>query len=125
MVFTLEPVHERYRLLTDKPLGELKQAICCTSPFRLSDDALAKMNRYSSERAQRAAKAAARRPRAAALGHATWAFLRSYFVRSAAFSTARPVSRLPHISRKTFWRYLKIAEHARRIAIQGPIRIVT
>ena len=59
MVYTLEPVHEGYRLLTDKPLGELKQAIW-QFPFRNLGEVVHKANRYST---LGAAKVSVGRPR--------------------------------------------------------------
>ncbi len=46
MAYTLEPVHEGYRLLTDRPLGVLTHAIW-QFPFRNLGEVVAKLNRYS------------------------------------------------------------------------------
>jgi hypothetical protein len=47
MRYTLEPVHEGYELLSDKPLGTLRNAIW-QFPFRDLEEVIRKMDRYSS-----------------------------------------------------------------------------
>ena len=47
MRYTLEPVHEGYELLSDKPLGTLQNAIW-QFPFRNLEEVIRKMDRYSS-----------------------------------------------------------------------------
>ncbi len=59
MRYTLEPVHEDYELLSDKPLGTLRNAIW-QFPFRNLEEVIRKMDRYSSL-AQRLSRAAVRR----------------------------------------------------------------
>jgi hypothetical protein len=66
-------VHEGYEVLSDKPVGRLRNAIW-QLPFRNLEEVIRKMNRYSSLGAQ---KLAPRRvSMGGALGHATWAFLK-------------------------------------------------
>src|SRR3984885_10940388 len=47
MRYTLEPVHEGYEVLSNKPIGVLKNAIW-QFPFRNLEEVLRKANRYSS-----------------------------------------------------------------------------
>ena len=78
MCYTCEPVHEGYELLTDKPLGTLRNAIW-QFPFRDLDEVLRKANRYSS---LGAAKLAGKRvSMAGALGHGCWAFVKHYILK--------------------------------------------
>ena len=75
MRYTLEPVHEGYELLTDKPVGTLAGAIW-QFPFRNLEEVLNKANRYSSLGAKKLA--AKRVSMAGAIGHGLWAFLKHY-----------------------------------------------
>jgi len=75
MRYTLEPVHEGYQLLSQKPLGRLRHAIM-QFPFRNLEEILRKANRYSS---LGAAKLVNKRvSMATALGHGIWSFLKHY-----------------------------------------------
>jgi len=75
MRYTLDPVHEGYELLTDKPMGTLRNAIW-QLPFRDLAEVLAKANRYSS---LGAAKLAGKRvSMAGAFGHGLWSFFKHY-----------------------------------------------
>ena len=104
MVYTLEPVHEGYRLLTDKPLGELKQAIW-QFPFRNLGEVVHKANRYSTLGAAKVGVGKASMPRAlasASLG------VPEALLRQA--RTARRLGRLRDCSglfEQTFYRYAK------------------
>ena len=78
MRYKPDPVHEGYELLTDKPLGELQNEIW-QFPFRNFEQIIEKANRYSSLGAQ---KLVGRRvSMLAALGHASWSFLKHYIVK--------------------------------------------
>jgi glycosyltransferase involved in cell wall biosynthesis len=104
MRYTAEPVHEGYALLTDKPLGRLRNAIE-QFPFRDLDEIIRKMNRYSSLGAQ---KLAGRRVSMwSALGHGVWAFLKHYvFKRGFKDGWAGFVIALGNFE-GTFYRYAK------------------
>jgi glycosyltransferase involved in cell wall biosynthesis len=78
MRYTLEPVHEGYEVLSDKPVGTLTSAIW-QFPFRDLAEVLHKANRYSSLGAQKLAGKRVSMP--AALGHGLWAFLKHYFLK--------------------------------------------
>lgn len=71
--YDLRPVHEGYELLTDRPLGTLRNAIW-QHPFRNLEEVIGKMNRYSSLGAGTLPPVSMW----SALGHGIWAFLRHY-----------------------------------------------
>src|SRR5262245_32224580 len=75
MRYKPDPVHEGYELLTDKPLGTLRNALQ-QFPFRNFDEIIRKMNRYSSLGALKLAHK--RVSMWSALGHGIWAFLKHY-----------------------------------------------
>ena len=75
MRYRLDPVHEGYELLTDKPLGTLRNAIW-QFPFRNLEEVLHKANRYSSLGAPKLAGKRVSMP--TALAHGCWAFLKHY-----------------------------------------------
>jgi glycosyltransferase involved in cell wall biosynthesis len=75
MRYTLEPVHEGFELLGDKPVGTLENAIW-QYPFRNMEEIIDKANRYSSLGAQKLA--GKRISMAGAVGHGLWAFLKHY-----------------------------------------------
>ena len=78
MRYRLDPVHEGYELLTDKPLGQLRNAIM-QYPFRDLGEVIRKMNRYSTLGAE---KLVGRNPSMwSALGHGIWAFLKHYLIK--------------------------------------------
>jgi glycosyltransferase involved in cell wall biosynthesis len=71
-------VHEGYELLTNKPLGKMRNAIQ-QFPFRNLDEIIRKMNRYSSLGVP--ALSSKRVSMWSALGHGIWAFLKHYIVK--------------------------------------------
>lgn len=75
MRYTLEPVHEGYEVLSDKPVGTLKNAVW-QFPFRNLEEVIRKMNRYSTLGAPKLAHK--RVSMAGALGHGLWAFIKHY-----------------------------------------------
>jgi glycosyltransferase involved in cell wall biosynthesis len=79
MRYTLEPVHEGYELVSDKPLGTLRNAIW-QFPFRNLEEVIRKMDRYSSLGAPKLAHK--RVSMAAAFWHAVWAFLKHYVAKA-------------------------------------------
>jgi glycosyltransferase involved in cell wall biosynthesis len=124
MAYTLEPVHEGYRLLTDKPVGELKQAIW-QIPFRNLGEVVHKANRYSTLGAAKVGAGKASMPRA--LASAIWAFLKHYFMKRGLLDGwAGFVIALAYFE-QTFYRYAKRYEQdqAWPVPSQGPVcRIV-
>jgi glycosyltransferase involved in cell wall biosynthesis len=78
MRYTLEPVHEGYEPLNDKPIGTLENAVW-QFPFRNLEEVIKKMNRYSSLGVPKLA--GKRVSMASALGHGIWSFLKHYIVK--------------------------------------------
>ena len=74
MRYTPDPVHEGYELLTDRPLGNLTNAIE-QFPFRNFSEIIRKIDRYSTLGASKLTRVSM----GSALGHAAWAFLKHYF----------------------------------------------
>jgi glycosyltransferase involved in cell wall biosynthesis len=109
MRYTLEPVHEGYQVLSDKPVGTLQNAIW-QFPFRNLSEILRKADRYSSLGAPKLA--GKRVSMASALGHATWSFLKHYiFKRGFIDGWAGFVIAFGNFE-GTFYRYAKLYEQA-------------
>jgi len=78
MSYTLEPVHEGYRIHSGSAPGRLSNAIW-QIPFRSFDEIIRKMNRYSTLGAQKLD--ARRASMGRALAHGIWAFVKHFFVK--------------------------------------------
>jgi glycosyltransferase involved in cell wall biosynthesis len=78
MRYDSDPVHEGYELLTQRPLGTLRNAIW-QLPFRNLEEVISKMNRYSSLGVRKLAQS--RVSMGGALGHGIWAFVKHYLVK--------------------------------------------
>jgi glycosyltransferase involved in cell wall biosynthesis len=121
MAYTPEPVHEGYRLLTDKPVGTLQAAIW-QFPFRDLGEVVAKLNRYSTLGAAKVKPGRASMGRALASG--SWAFVKHLvFKRGALDGWAGFVIALAYFE-QTFYRYAKRHEQDAGWAppVQGPVR---
>jgi glycosyltransferase involved in cell wall biosynthesis len=121
MAYTLDPVHEGYRLLTDKPLGRLKSAIW-QFPFRNLDEVVHKLNRYSTLGAGKVREGAASMGRALLSG--SWAFVKHLvFKRGLLDGWAGFVIAFAYFE-QTFYRYAKRYERDAAWALpqQPPIR---
>jgi len=121
MAYTLEPVHEGYRLLTDKPVGALKAAIW-QFPFRDLGEVVAKLNRYSTLGAAKVKPGRASMGRALASG--CWAFVKHLvFKRGLLDGWAGFVIALAYFE-QTFYRYAKRHEQDAGWAppVQAPVR---
>ena len=109
MRYTLEPVHEGYELLSDKPLGTLANAVW-QFPFRNLEEVINKVNRYSTLGAPKLA--GKRVSMASALGHGLWSFLKHYiFKRGFVDGWAGFVIAFGNFE-GTFYRYAKRYEEA-------------
>ncbi|MDQ6679343.1 MAG: glycosyltransferase family 2 protein [Pseudomonadota bacterium] len=120
MAYTLEPVHEGYRLLTAKPLGTLRHAIW-QLPFANLGEVVAKLNRYSTLGAAKVAPGRASMARA--LASAGWAFVKHLvFKRGLLDGWAGFVIALAYFE-QTFYRYAKRCEQdaAWALPVQAPI----
>lgn len=104
MAYTLEPVHEGYRLLTAKPLGRLRQPIW-QFPFRNLDEVVRKLNRYSTLGAAKVAPGRASMPRA--LSSATWAFVKHFVFKRGALDGWPGFVIAFAYAEQTFYRYAK------------------
>lgn len=78
MRYTPDPVHEGYEVLSDKPVGTLRHAVW-QIPFRNLEEVIRKIDRYSTLGVQKMGHKKV--SMAGAVGHATWAFLKHYFVK--------------------------------------------
>lgn len=115
--FSDDRVHERVLVAGDGRVGRLDGArdghlLHETMPSYA--DALAKLDRYSSESAQAKAARGRRGGLAPALGHAAWAFVRSYLLRRGFLDGAAGFVVAAYVAEGTWWRYLKIEEIGRR-----------
>jgi glycosyltransferase involved in cell wall biosynthesis len=72
------------------------------------DDALAKMNRYTSGRAQDLARAGRRASVAGAFGHSLWAFLRGYVLRRGFLDGRLGLVLALYVAEGTYYRHLKL-----------------
>jgi glycosyltransferase involved in cell wall biosynthesis len=110
--FSADRVHER--VIVEGLAGRLDGELLHDTMPTL-DDALAKMNRYSSESAAERAAAGQRGGLATAIGHAAWAFVRGYVVKRGFLDGAAGFTVAVYVADGTFWRYMKIADLARRL----------
>lgn len=78
MRYRPDPVHEGFEVLTDKPIGTLRNAVW-QIPFRNLEEVIRKIDRYSTLGTQRLAQKKV--SMAGAVGHASWAFLKHYFLK--------------------------------------------
>jgi glycosyltransferase involved in cell wall biosynthesis len=109
MRYTLEPVHEGYEALTDKPIATLQNAIW-QFPFRSLEEVLEKANRYSSLGVPKLANK--RVSMVTALSHGFWSFVKHYiFKRGFVDGWAGFVIALGNFE-GTFYRYAKRYEAA-------------
>lgn len=78
MRYDNDPVHEGYQLLTQRPLGQLQNAIW-QFPFRDLEEVIRKMNRYSSLGVRKLSDRQV--SMASALGHGMWSFVKHYLLK--------------------------------------------
>ncbi|MDQ6683876.1 MAG: glycosyltransferase family 2 protein [Pseudomonadota bacterium] len=108
--FSADRVHEH--VLVEGRIGRLAGELLHETMPSL-DDALVKLNRYSSDRAADQFAAGRRGGLGRGLAHAGWAFLRSYVLRRGFLDGAPGFVIAAYIAEGTYYRYLKLAEHAR------------
>ena len=121
MAYTMEPVHEGYRLLTDKPLGRLTHPIW-QFPFRNLDEVVRKLNRYSTLGAAKVAPRRASMPRA--LISASWAFWKHWIFKRGALDGWAGFVIAWAYAEQTFYRYAKRYEQDAgwSTPVQAPVR---
>lgn len=104
--FTEDTVHER--VVVDGPIGRLRGELLHHTMLSL-DDALDKMNRYTTGRALDKVRAGRRGGLGTALGHAVWAFLRTYLFKRGFLDGRLGLVLAIYIAEGTYYRYLKMA----------------
>jgi glycosyltransferase involved in cell wall biosynthesis len=108
--FSDDLVHER--VLINGPVGRLAGELLHDTMPTL-DDAIDKMNRYSSGRALDRVRAGKRGGLAAALGHGLWAFLRCYLFKRGLLDGRLGLVLALYVAEGTYYRYLKMGLLAR------------
>ncbi len=103
--FSDDLVHER--LLVQGPIGRLQAHLLHDSVPSL-DDALDKMNRYTTGRALDKRRQGARGGLGKALGHGAWAFLRCYGLKRGFLDGRLGLVLALHVAETTYYRYLKM-----------------
>ena len=103
--FSDDLVHER--LVVDGPLGRLDGHLLHDSVPSL-DNALDKMNRYTTGRAQDKLRHGGRGGLAKGLAHGLWAFVRSYGLKRGFLDGRLGLVLALHIAETTYYRYLKM-----------------
>ncbi|MFZ5761296.1 MAG: glycosyltransferase family 2 protein [Thermodesulfobacteriota bacterium] len=78
--FLPDPVHERFEILSGKPVGYLQKAIW-QKPYKSFAEIQHKASRYSTLGAQKLLAAGRRGSMAAALAHACWTFFQIYVLK--------------------------------------------
>ena len=123
MAYTLEPVHEGYRLLTDRPVGVLTHAIW-QFPFADLGEVVQKLNRYSTLGAAKVG--AGRASMGRALASAVWAFVKHLVFKRGVFDGWAGFVIAFAYFEQTFYRYAKRYEQdaAWALPAQAPIRRV-
>src|SRR6476620_2977199 len=119
--YTLEPVHEGYEALSDKPLGTLRNAIS-QFPFSNLEEVIRKMDRYSSLGASKLAHK--RVSMGSAFGHAVLAFLKHYFAKAGFIDGWAGFVIAFAYFEATFYRYAKRYEATQKWGppSSGPVR---
>lgn len=104
--FSDDLVHER--LIVEGPIARL-QGNLLHHTMRTLDDALDKMNRYSSGRAIDRVRAGRSGGLLSALGHGAWAFVRTYLIKRGFLDGRLGFVLAVYIAEGTYYRYLKMA----------------
>lgn len=103
--FSADLVHER--LLVSGPVGQLDGNLMHDSIPTL-DNALDKMNRYTTGRAQDKLRQGGKGGLGRALGHGAWAFFRGYLLKRGFLDGRLGLVLALHIAETTYYRYLKM-----------------
>lgn len=103
--FSADLVHER--LVVDGPIGRLDGELLHESVPSL-ENALDKMNRYTSGRAQDKLRQGGRGGLGKALAHGGWAFVRGYLFKRGFLDGRLGLVLALHVAETTYYRYLKM-----------------
>ncbi|WP_280154993.1 glycosyltransferase family 2 protein [Piscinibacter sp. XHJ-5] len=117
--FSDDLVHER--LLIDGPIGRLEGELLHDSMPTL-ENAIDKMNRYSSGRALDKVRAGRQGGLASALSHGLWAFIRCYLLRRGFLDGRLGLVLAVYVAEGTYYRYLKMGLLARSGAVNQPAK---
>lgn len=115
--FSDDRVHER--LIVDGPVGRLDGELLHHSMPAL-EDALDKMNRYSTGRALDKVRAGAKGGLFSALSHGVWAFLRGYGLRLGFLDGRLGFVLAVYVAEGTYYRYLKMGLLAAPDRVDAP-----
>ncbi len=103
--FSADLVHER--LVVDGPVGQLAGELSHESIPTLAN-ALDKMNRYTTGRAQDKLRQGGRGGLGPALAHGSWAFVRCYLLKRGFLDGRLGLVLALHVAETTYYRYLKM-----------------
>lgn len=117
--FTEDLVHER--LDHSGPIGTLRSPLMHET-YRSVDEAIAKMNRYSSDSASSLCAQGRRGGVAIGLVRATWMFVRTYLLRRGVLDGREGLVIAVLNAENTFWRYVKTSYLASDEGATGPNR---
>jgi hypothetical protein len=112
--FSDDLVHER--LIVDGPVARLPGELLHDSMPTL-EDALTKMNRYTSGRAKDKVRAGGRGGLGSALAHGVWAFVRCYGLRRGFLDGRLGFVLAVYVAEGTYYRYLKMGLAHRDAAV--------
>ena len=117
--FSDDLVHER--LVLDGPVGRLEGELLHDSMPTL-ENAIDKMNRYTTGRALDRVRAGKRGGLGAALSHGLWAFIRCYLLRRGFLDGRLGFVLAVYVAEGTYYRYLKMGLLARSGAVNQPAK---
>ena len=117
--FSDDLVHER--LLLDGPVGRLEGELLHDSMPTL-ENALDKMNRYTTGRALDRVRAGKRGGLGPALSHGAWAFIRCYLLRRGFLDGRLGFVLAVYVAEGTYYRYLKMGLLARAGTVNQPVK---
>ncbi|WP_372524535.1 glycosyltransferase family 2 protein [Piscinibacter sp.] len=116
--FSNDMVHER--LIVDGPTARLSGELLHDTMPTL-DDAIDKMNRYTSGRALDKVRAGKAGGLASALSHAAWAFVRCYFLHRGFLDGRLGFVLAVYVAEGTYYRYLKMGLLANAAAVNQAV----
>jgi glycosyltransferase involved in cell wall biosynthesis len=117
--FSDDLVHER--LLLDGPVGRLEGELLHDSMPTL-ENAIDKMNRYTTGRALDRVRAGKRGGLGPALSHGAWAFIRCYLLRRGFLDGRLGFVLAVYVAEGTYYRYLKMGLLARAGTVNQPVK---
>ena len=104
-----DPVHEEYKIISEKPAGYLKQDIW-QFPYKNFEEVVHKINRYSTLGAQKLRGRGRSAGMFTALGHAFWSFFHMYILKKGIFDGWPGLVIAFGNFEGTFYKYAKLHE---------------